>query len=924
MSAHPPEPAPEPTRRPTHEEIVARLAALYAVLFAPDQVVELRALGVESGPGRPHTVAGYFDGAHRAEMVRAALDVTKRASGVYATLNPINPALLARRANRTGRADTGALTKDADATARRWLLVDVDPVRPAGISATDTERAAAAERADAVRAFLAECGWPEPVRADSGNGTHLLYRVDLPADDGGLAKRVLAALAARFDTADAKVDRAVFNAARICKLPGSLARKGDSTTDRPHRRAKVLDLPDPPAVVPLALLEALAAEAPTEERPPTGAFAVPRDGSHARLDVGRWLTDRGVAFTVRPEPEARGRTVYALAACPFDPSHAGPDAAVMQAPDGQLSAHCFHASCTGRGWQQFKTAIGPPESHHYDPPLRPRARRARAVEPTVPTAADVARAAAVAVANAESPGAHEDAHADGASPDTIPPDALPPDVPPAPGGAPAPGEGPAPCGVLIDPANVPVAHTVRAITAALVAAGDCYTRAGQLVRVDPDGTICPALTHPELSGLLNAAAEVLCAREEGTEFRPLPANYAHVWLHHPTARRALPEIALYTRNPVFTLDWRLAPSGYDPDSRTYYAGPPIAPRDGTPHLDTLLAEFCFRTPGDRTNFVAVLLTALLVPRFVGCKPAVLFGGNQPGLGKSVLAQIVSILRDGRATETATYNPNDEEFEKRLGAIVRRGATTIVIDNAKGTGRAARIDSAVLERSITDPMLSFRLLGQSAEIRAENAHTVCITANTPDVSRDLVTRCVLVDLFHEGDPATRTFKLPDPEAYALEHRTELWGELAGMVERWRAAGAPECDARSRFNKKGWAKIVGGILAHAGRPGFLANAAGAAAELDPVRREFGHLVALMADSPQGAWTAAELAALAAREGALGDELRDLAGRGAATRIGMLAGRFVGTAFPLPDGRTATFHRVDGRKGCTYHVALSGTDD
>jgi hypothetical protein len=41
----------------------------------------------------------------------------------------------------------------------------------------------------------------------------------------------------------------------------------------------------------------------------------------------------------------------------------------MQATDGQLSAKCFHDSCQGRGWQEFKEAIGPPDPEHYDPPL---------------------------------------------------------------------------------------------------------------------------------------------------------------------------------------------------------------------------------------------------------------------------------------------------------------------------------------------------------------------------------------------------------------------------------------------------------------------------------------------------------------------------------------------------------------------------
>ncbi|MBP3954761.1 hypothetical protein J8F10_05620 [Gemmata sp. G18] len=773
MSA-PPNPGEPPPRAFTRDEAVALLAERYRVLVAPGQVVELRALRVRRGTGRPHTEAGFFDADHLPDMARAALDLTDHARGVYFTLNPLAPDLLARRANRTDWAGEGELARDRDVTARRWLLVDADPVRDPHISATGDEKARARETAQSVRTFLRESGWPDPVLADSGNGFHLLYRVDLPADDGGLVKRALGALAAQFDTPAVTIDRAVHNPGRICKLPGTFARKGDSTPTRPHRRAKLLEIPDTLEPVPLALLQHLATDGPAPEPPPAGAAAPSGGRFTSRLMVDRWLADRGLAFRTKPEPDARGRTVYVLAACPFDPAHAAPDACVMQAPNGQLSAHCFHNGCIGHGWHAFKQVIGAPEPHHYDPPLTrtTRGREKRAERPTPPRH----EGPPGAPPDANQPG-HEGTRA-GARPE-----------------------------IVIEPATTPVARTMCALTDVLIGTRECYHRAGQLVRVT--GTaIKPVLSAPELAGLLNHHAEVLVVGTQGSEYKPLPVNYANTWLNHPGEAARLPAIALFTQNPVFATDWRLAPPGFDPASGIYYAGPAVEPRAGTEHLDALLTDFCFRTPGDRTNYLGVLLTTILMPHFVGSKPAVLFAGNQPGLGKTVLAQVIATLRDGRPAETATYNPNDEEFEKRLGAVVHRGATTIIVDNAKGKGRAARIDSACLERSITDATLSFRLLGHSREIRAENSHIFCLTANTPEVSRDLVTRCALVDLFHEGDPARRAFTYPDPEGYARDYRAELLGELVGMVARWRAAGAPEADVASRFNKKGWGRIVGG--------------------------------------------------------------------------------------------------------------------
>jgi hypothetical protein len=224
-------------------EVAASLAAQYRHLIARDQVVELRALGVQQGSYRPFVSAGFFDHDHLLHMAKAALNVTRFAKGVYFTLNPLNPDLLARRTNRICYAGDGELAKDKDVLRRQWMLVDADPIRDPLISATDGEKIEAYQVIQDVRAFLRSRSWPDPILADSGNGYHLLYHIDMPSNDGGQVKRILEALASRFDTDRVKIDRSVFNASRICKLPGTLARKGDSTPTRPHRRAAIMEVP---------------------------------------------------------------------------------------------------------------------------------------------------------------------------------------------------------------------------------------------------------------------------------------------------------------------------------------------------------------------------------------------------------------------------------------------------------------------------------------------------------------------------------------------------------------------------------------------------------------------------------------------------------------------------------------------------------
>jgi hypothetical protein len=336
-------------------------------------IVELRALHVRNNGRRQGVVLGYYDQDHIAEFAKAAAKLSGQAVGIYFTLNPQNSALLARRSNRTDTAATDEATKDDDILSRQWLLIDCDPARPSGISATDTEKAAALATAERVRDYLREeHGWPDPIQADSGNGYHLLYRIDLPADDGGLVKRVLTVLAKQFDTAAVKIDQSVHNAARICKLPGTLTCKGDSTPDRPHRMSAIIGPDhDQIAVVSRAQLDELAGPAEEPAPKPEPSHRGNGAGYDGRLDVAKWLTHYGRGFKVKAE---QGKVVYLLDECPFNPDHRSPDSCIIQFSSGATAGKCLHNSCAGNGWQQFKAKIGRPLGDHYDPP-RPEYHR---------------------------------------------------------------------------------------------------------------------------------------------------------------------------------------------------------------------------------------------------------------------------------------------------------------------------------------------------------------------------------------------------------------------------------------------------------------------------------------------------------------------------------------------------------------------
>lgn len=221
------------------EDLEAIKASL-ALLTSPGQVFEIRAINER----KFKSVQGFFDDHDTAaELINRLSDDYK---GIYVTLNPVEPELLHRANNRfkTFQQELGA--HDKEILRRRWLPVDIDPKRLAGISSTRAEHKAACQLARVIADTMGLVyGFPDPIISSSGNGAHLLYAMDEDNSDEirDTVKGFIASLRVVFGSVDLDIDTSVFNASRIWRLYGTVARKGDDTLERPHRLAKVLRSP---------------------------------------------------------------------------------------------------------------------------------------------------------------------------------------------------------------------------------------------------------------------------------------------------------------------------------------------------------------------------------------------------------------------------------------------------------------------------------------------------------------------------------------------------------------------------------------------------------------------------------------------------------------------------------------------------------
>lgn len=323
------------------------------LFIGSEQVFEIRVLeAITPTDRRPHTLSGYFD---NVESAAAAVAKVQSAMGFYFTPNPVKPELLARAVNKLRAPGKQPTTSDHDVAARRWLLIDCDPVRPAGIASADVEHQSAISKAGFIAQGLAGDGWPEPITCDSGNGAHLCYRIDLPADDGGITEGCLKALSARFSDAQVKVDETTFNPARIWKLYGTTAGKGDVDAEkigRPQRMSQIIGIPSKLECVSVGFLQSLTTSIPTDA-PPARQHTRSNDG----FDIETWIRSHGLDIA-DPTPWRGGRR-WIFKVCPWNSSHTNGSAWIIEMPSGAVAAGCHHDGCKGRAWRDLRELYEP-------------------------------------------------------------------------------------------------------------------------------------------------------------------------------------------------------------------------------------------------------------------------------------------------------------------------------------------------------------------------------------------------------------------------------------------------------------------------------------------------------------------------------------------------------------------------------------
>jgi hypothetical protein len=807
-------------------------------------------------------------------------------ANVYFSLQPIRPDLAEGRRGTLARSRTAS--RDRDVLAYSLLVVDVDPERePRDCSASAEEKARALEVTEQVRAWLHERG-VQAIQADSGNGYHLLVPL-LPVEDVRCAakdvKDLLRLLDQRFSTEAAKVDTSTFNPSRILKLYGTKAVKGEDSPARPHRFATV-DLGSIPEDV--ALFDQIAGDleayrdARKNERRRKPSTRSPR--KKAKRPPGAqpgpsstWTDWRAQALGSLPLDAVYGELLTGATSgegwlqCrdPFSSTGDKNPSAGVADGGGQAERGAFHSFRDGRTESVFDFLVRSGRAADFQAACALVAELAGVPMPggAAPTRSPQEPSKAVAELERRWGETEEQGERLGLLRDAI---AALLDLPAAErephmkrlrvvselsarvfretvsevrrelrkAKQEAPPPPPEPGRAVVD--YVTNRQTVAGLfddVLAAVAPAQRFFRTERDIVFVRRGVGPVVVTDKNLGGLLSALTEIRFARdgEEGLSFMRygvMPSELARAFVSDPRVWSQLPQLRLYCRSPLFDARWGFVGSpGYHPGPGIYYDGPRVSPTDeGTPLLHRALADFHWKAEADLVNFVGVLLTALTMPHWGRGHPFLAVNGNKPGVGKTTLARVLGVLVEGAEPNTVSYVPDDTEFEKQIATRVEAGDRIIVVDNAK-TSRA--IQSAVLERCITDSRLNFRRLGSNSAItRPQNDILFCLTMNLTHLGPDLRRRALPVNLMLDEDVRRTRYALADVVAFVEQHRMEIVAELAGLVNAWIEVGKPGCEKPAMHStSQAWAATIDAILRLSGFDGFLTNFEESAHAFDP---------------------------------------------------------------------------------------------
>lgn len=818
------------TNKRDQSEASAAISKGIDVFLSGNQTVELRSIC----NGR--ISSGYFN--QKEALLHAALKEDSTAKGIFITINPLIEQSTSQPLNQPVRRASQA-SKDKDVLRRQWLPIDIDPERPSNTSSTDVEKKRAYELALTISKYLEEVNISTAVFADSGNGYHLLVPIDLPNDDASktLVRNVLNHLHEKYSTAEVKVDTSVHNASRILKLYGTFVRKGENTQERPHRRSHVISATlrrNPATPKALSALASQATPRKTLLSKPSASYQ-----SSDLIDIESFIQRHGLEITKRKNLDDDSH-LWELSSCPFNEEHTRPTAYIIQFKNGAVHASCHHDSCQQHDFRTLWHLLE--GTGKWLLPPHEIEKAAQEIEGLITKLKSDSRS--------EKKNAKLLIH----EPDNLLRLAIIQEFAPI-------KWGPihqclTDAKVTLKPllksmeqikknakrpaSKIPINQTIiylsarehdiitKSLKALATQSDDIFESSGRLVRVRTDKStnslLVEPIPHPSIREHLSKHIWYIQKTKDGLEKESHPPEQICAAIRTRGDYPGIHHLRSVARTPIVGKSGTLITSnGYNEESEVLLVlankwNVPTKPskeeiQESLKALSDLFEDFPFRDKATFSCLLAALVTPFITVFIDAPTPIIVIDATAAGTGKTLIAEIISIISTNDDPSLyGGFPSDDEEMRKKITTLVRKRARIVIFDNATEAIGGESLNAALTGRRWED-----RELGVNATISGKLDTVFMVTGNNIEFAPDTARRAVTIQLrSNEERPEQRSgFKIPRIIEHVDEQKQHYANCVLTLIAGFIAAGTPLPNTHFGSFEK-WNDFVDGLIIWLGFP------------------------------------------------------------------------------------------------------------
>ncbi|MEO2015588.1 MAG: hypothetical protein ABGZ53_14590 [Fuerstiella sp.] len=360
-----------------------------------------------------------------------------------------------------------------------------------------------------------------------------------------------------------------------------------------------------------------------------------------------------------------------------------------------------------------------------------------------------------------------------------------------------------------------------------------YQREGELVWIQeirqkdsPARKDIKPLSRPSLREMISGNVTFYSFDKEGERKKRLCPKWCYEAISDRGVWSGIRHLAGVVASPVLRQDGTICQTnGYDAETCLYLdlktTFDPVPDRPTKAELTgavrsitDIVRDFPFSGPEHRAAWVASLLTPLAREAYSGpTAPLFLFDANVRGAGKSLLADLVSLIVTGTDAPRFTNPKTDEEFRKRITAQVLYAPQMILIDNIAGNFGCPSLDAALTGTEWCDRALSTNNL-----VRAPLRSTWYASGNNVALCADTTRRTchVRIESPDERPEERDNFKYPDVKKYVLQNRGRILSSALTILRSYFAAGRPNHGLSKWGSFEGWSDVVRSAVVFAGLP------------------------------------------------------------------------------------------------------------